>query len=152
MVRKIDHSVLGSPSVAPEKSHCQGVAKESTTSRSSFSVRWPRKKQACNIVTSGMNPATTSRSEGQTVFSVGTVRIAPIPRQANGLWMSHVARDLTDLMDGLYSERFVRTIKESCLDRLVLFGEASLRKAVLEFMGHYHIERNHLGLANRDRS
>jgi len=29
-----------------------------------------------------------------------------------------------------YAERFVRTIKESCLDRLILGGETSLRRAV----------------------
>lgn len=37
-----------------------------------------------------------------------------------------------------YAERFVRSIKESCLDQFVLFGESSLRKAVQEFMAHYH--------------
>jgi transposase InsO family protein len=45
-----------------------------------------------------------------------------------------------------YAERFVRTIKESCLDRLILFGEDSLRKAIREFVAHYHLERNHQGL------
>jgi len=48
-----------------------------------------------------------------------------------------------------YAERFVRSIKESCLERLVLFGEDSLRKAIKEFVAHYHHERNHQGLANR---
>jgi putative transposase len=48
-----------------------------------------------------------------------------------------------------YAERFVRTIKESCLERLILFGENSLRKAVHEFVTHYHQERNHQGLGNR---
>jgi len=48
-----------------------------------------------------------------------------------------------------YAERFVRTIKESCLDRLILVGEASLRRAVAEFMEHYHRERNHQGLGNQ---
>jgi hypothetical protein len=42
-----------------------------------------------------------------------------------------------------YAERFVRSIKESCLDRLILFGEASLRKAIRDFILHYHEERNH---------
>jgi hypothetical protein len=46
-------------------------------------------------------------------------------------------------------ERFVRTIKESCIGRLILFGEGSLRKALLEFVVHYHHERNHQGLGNR---
>lgn len=48
-----------------------------------------------------------------------------------------------------YAERFVRTIKESCLDRMVLFGEASLRQAAGEFLAHHPIERNHQGLENR---
>ncbi|MBV9222632.1 MAG: transposase [Acidobacteriaceae bacterium] len=52
-----------------------------------------------------------------------------------------------------YAERFVRTIKESCLDRLILFGEQSLRTAMQNFIAHYHAhyhaERHHQGLANR---
>ncbi len=48
-----------------------------------------------------------------------------------------------------YAERFVRTIKESCLERLILFGEESLRTAVHNFVAHYHYERNHQGLDNR---
>ena len=47
-----------------------------------------------------------------------------------------------------FAERFVRSIKESCLDRLILGGEASLRRAVREFVAHYHEERNHQGLGN----
>lgn len=48
-----------------------------------------------------------------------------------------------------YAERFVRSIKESCLDRLILFGEASLRKAIRDFILHYHEERNHQGKGNQ---
>jgi putative transposase len=48
-----------------------------------------------------------------------------------------------------YAERFVRTIKESCLDRLILVGERSLRCAIHEFVEHYHYERNHQGVSNR---
>src|SRR3954454_18506666 len=48
-----------------------------------------------------------------------------------------------------HAERFVRSIKESCLDRLILFGESSLRTAVRDFVGHYHSERPHQGLGNR---
>jgi hypothetical protein len=48
-----------------------------------------------------------------------------------------------------HAERFVRTIKESCLERMILFGEGSLRKAIHEFIEHYHYERNHQGLGNR---
>ena len=48
-----------------------------------------------------------------------------------------------------YTARFVRTIKASCLERLVLIGEGSRRRAVREFVAHDHHERNHQGLDNR---
>jgi transposase InsO family protein len=48
-----------------------------------------------------------------------------------------------------YAERFVRTIKESCLDQMIFFGEDMLRTTIREFMEHYHHERNHQGLGNR---
>ena len=48
-----------------------------------------------------------------------------------------------------YAERFVRTIKEGCLDQMIFFGEDSLRQAIHEFIIHYHRERNHQGLENR---
>jgi transposase InsO family protein len=48
-----------------------------------------------------------------------------------------------------YAERFVRTIKEDCLQQMIFFGEDSLRSAVREFIAHYHGERNHQGLGNR---
>jgi putative transposase len=48
-----------------------------------------------------------------------------------------------------HAERFVRTIKESCLERVILFGEGSVRRAAAEFTVHYHAERNHQGLGNK---
>ena len=48
-----------------------------------------------------------------------------------------------------HAERFVRTIKESCLERMILFGEGWLQTAIQNFVAHYHTERNHQGLANR---
>jgi len=118
------------------------------------------------------------------------VEIGGVARQANGLWMSQVARNLSDAEEGFltgkrylihdrdplfttefveilkstgvqsvklppapnlnaHAERFVRTIKESCLERMILFGEGSLRKAIREFVADYHHERNHQGLGNR---
>jgi putative transposase len=46
-------------------------------------------------------------------------------------------------------ERFMRSIKEDCLNRMIFFGEHSLRHAIREFLAHYHAERNHQGLQNR---
>ena len=48
-----------------------------------------------------------------------------------------------------FAERFVRSIKNECLDRVILFGEASLRRAIREYVAHYHTERNHQGVENR---
>ena len=59
-----------------------------------------------------------------------------------------------------YAERFVKSLKEECLDRMIRtrcfcrrkaprdFGERSLRKAVDEYVEHYHHERNHQRLDN----
>jgi len=48
-----------------------------------------------------------------------------------------------------YAERFVRSIKDECLNRMIFVGQESLRRAVAEYMEHYHLERNHQGVANR---
>jgi len=124
-------------------------------------------------------------------LSTRKVEIAGIAQVANGLWMSQIARNLTDSENGILSgkrylihdrdplftaeflnmiadagvesvklpprspnlnahaERFVRSIKESCLERMILFGEDSLRTAIANFVAHYHSERNHQGLANQ---
>jgi transposase InsO family protein len=124
-------------------------------------------------------------------LSTRKVEIAHITAVASGLWMTQVATNETDPIDGFlkdtryiihdrdplytaeflamlegvdvksvrlparspnlnaYAERFVRSIKESCLDRMIVFGEASLRTAVSQFVARYHTERNHQGLANR---
>ena len=47
-----------------------------------------------------------------------------------------------------YVERFVLSSKSECLERMIFFGEQSLRRAVVEFCRHYHAERNHQGLEN----
>jgi len=47
-----------------------------------------------------------------------------------------------------YAERFVRSIREECLDRVILFGERRLLRALDDFVAHYHGERNHQGLGN----
>ena len=48
-----------------------------------------------------------------------------------------------------YAERFVRSIKEECLDRLIPLGDRHFRRAIAEYVAHYHAERNHQGLENR---
>jgi len=48
-----------------------------------------------------------------------------------------------------FAERWVRSIKSECLSKLILFGEASLRRAVTQFIEHYHLERLHQGKGNQ---
>jgi putative transposase len=47
-----------------------------------------------------------------------------------------------------HAERFVRSIKEECLDRVIPLGEGHFRRTLAEFVVHYHRERNHQGLGN----
>jgi putative transposase len=47
-----------------------------------------------------------------------------------------------------HAERFVRSIKEECLDQMIPLGERHLRRALTDFVIHYHRERNHQGLGN----
>jgi transposase InsO family protein len=48
-----------------------------------------------------------------------------------------------------FAERWIRSVKQECLSKLILFGEASLRRALTEYITHFHSERNHQGKQNR---
>jgi transposase InsO family protein len=47
-----------------------------------------------------------------------------------------------------FAERWVRSVKEECLDQLILFGERSLCYALNEYLTYHQNERNHQGLNN----
>jgi putative transposase len=47
-----------------------------------------------------------------------------------------------------FAERFVRSTKEQCTDRMIFFGEPMLRHAVEQYLAHYHAERPHQGIGN----
>src|SRR4051812_43796113 len=47
-----------------------------------------------------------------------------------------------------FAERWIRSVKEECLSKLILFGQRALRRATAEFIQHYHSERNHQGKGN----
>lgn len=48
-----------------------------------------------------------------------------------------------------HCERFVRSIKEEALDRMVMVGAPALSYVIHQYLDHYHAERNHQGLANQ---
>jgi hypothetical protein len=49
-------------------------------------------------------------------------------------------------------ERFWRSLREECLDRLIFFGEEMLRRTVKEYVSHFHGERNHPHRSSDSRS
>ena len=68
------------------------------------------------------------------IIEAGLVKTLPLPARSPNL--------------NAYAERWVRSVKEECLSRLILFSEASLQRALNEFVAHYHAERNHQGRGN----
>jgi putative transposase len=69
----------------------------------------------------------------QLIDAAGVERV-PLPPQSPNL--------------NAYAERWVRSVKEECLARMILFGEASLRHALRQYLEHFHSERNHQGKSN----
>jgi transposase InsO family protein len=47
-----------------------------------------------------------------------------------------------------FAERFVRSVRDECLSKVIPLGERHLRELLREYLGHYHAERNHQGLSN----
>ena len=48
-----------------------------------------------------------------------------------------------------YAERFVRSVKEECLSKIIPLGTTMLCRSLREYIDHYHLERNHQGIGNR---
>lgn len=69
----------------------------------------------------------------QIIDAAGVIRI-PLPARSPNL--------------NAYAERWVRSVKEECLARMILFGEASLRHALTQYVEHFHHERNHQSKGN----
>ena len=47
-----------------------------------------------------------------------------------------------------YAERWVRTIKEECLSKMIIIGEPMLRRVLNEYVEYYNHQRNHQGIGN----
>ena len=73
-------------------------------------------------------------AEFRETLAAGDVKCLPLPPRSPNL--------------NAFAERWVRSVKEECLSKLILFGEASLRRALTQFQEHYHSERNHQGKRN----
>jgi len=47
-----------------------------------------------------------------------------------------------------HCERWIRSLKSEVLSKLILFGEATLRHCLTQYVSHFHAERNHQGKGN----
>ena len=48
-----------------------------------------------------------------------------------------------------FAERWVRTVREECLDWVLIWGRRHLERVLAEYVRHYNDERPHRGLALR---
>ena len=70
----------------------------------------------------------------RTIIDSGDVKTLPLPARSPNL--------------NAYAELWVKSIKDDCVSKLILFGEVSPRRALGEYLTHYHAERNHQGIGN----
>ena len=71
----------------------------------------------------------------RSVLAAGGVKSIPLPAKSPNL--------------NAFAERWVRSVKQECLAKLILFGERPLARTLAEFSAHYHGERNHQGKSNK---
>ena len=71
----------------------------------------------------------------RSALASGGVKTIPLPAKSPNL--------------NAFAERWVRSIKQECLSRVILFGERPLSRVLTEYSAHYHRERNHQGKNNR---
>jgi transposase InsO family protein len=45
-----------------------------------------------------------------------------------------------------YAERWVRTVRTECLDRMLILGRGHLERVLREYVGHYNRQRPHRGI------
>src|SRR5438552_14327975 len=70
----------------------------------------------------------------RTILAAGGIKAIVLPARSPNL--------------NAYAERWVLSAKQECLSKLILFGEGSIRRALREFIDHFHTERNHQGKSN----
>ena len=71
----------------------------------------------------------------RSALASGGVKTIPLPAKSPNL--------------NAFAERWVRSVKQECLSKVILFGEGPLSRVLAEYSRHYHHERNHQGKGNR---
>jgi putative transposase len=68
------------------------------------------------------------------IIETGHVKTLPLPARSPNL--------------NAYAEQWIRSVKDECLSKIILFGNRSLQRAMSEYVTHYNTERNHQGKSN----
>jgi transposase InsO family protein len=71
----------------------------------------------------------------RSALASGGVKTIPLPAKSPNL--------------NAFAERWVRSVKQECLSKVILFGAAPLSRVLAEYSRYYHHERNHQGKGNR---
>jgi len=74
------------------------------------------------------------RKSFRNMIESGDIKTQPLPARSPNL--------------NAFAERRVKSVKDECLSKLILFGEKSLRRALREYLTHFRTERNHQGKNN----
>src|ERR1700690_3350096 len=70
----------------------------------------------------------------RSALATGGIKAIPLPARSPNL--------------NAFADRWVRSVKQECLSKLILFGPDSLWRVLTEYSAHYHRERNHQGKGN----
>src|SRR4030095_8146979 len=73
-------------------------------------------------------------AEFRRTLKAGGVKCLRLPRRSPNL--------------NAFAERWVRSVKQESLSKIILFGEGALRRGLREYLAHYHGERNQQGKDN----
>jgi putative transposase len=76
-----------------------------------------------------------SCASSRSALATGGVKTIPLPARSPNL--------------NAFAERWVRSVKQECLSKVILFGEGPLSRVLTEYGRHYHRERNHQGKGNQ---
>jgi hypothetical protein len=132
----LGRGIAGCTTSSPSSRSCSSASPLGATPRWTWDAETPRPSpwRALQQMTRG-NGGERRRSPPYANAAPATTA-AITPRRGSSAWPC------------AYAERWVRSIKDECLSRLIVFGEKALCDALQEYIEHYHQKRNHQGRGN----
>jgi putative transposase len=73
-------------------------------------------------------------------LSTRRVHVAGVTAHPDSAWVTQQARNA-------FAERFVRTVRQECLDHVLIYGRRHLERVLGAYVAHYVAERPHRGLS-----